>query len=132
MDDEQPALFGMARVPKPESKSPGQRLTEIQSMRIRTGIHPLSGKVAGCYLTLHPEAAAPEPSAEGRRCGNCRFRRPSNRGTSRDYPKCHFQTPAYARNAPRAFPRVTSGAASAVRGWWPACVDHQYPEEGPQ
>jgi hypothetical protein len=126
-NDDQPALFGMARVSPPAKQSPGRRLTEVQSTRIRSGVHPLSGHVAGRYLPLHVEAAAPEPSSPGRRCGNCRFHRTStNRGTSNDYPKCHYQSPAAERNTPRAFPRVSSGAASDCRAWWPACVDHEY------
>lgn len=127
--------------PAPPSTTAGQRLRARQSARIQAGMHPLDGVVTN--LRLHPDAARPvENDGHGtdpHRCGSCLHRRPVG-GHAKDYPKClHGYTatpiPESERkpNGPTLrirMPRVTHGAASDVRAWWPACVDWAPAEEG--
>jgi hypothetical protein len=100
--------------------SPNRRRTARQRDALQRGLHPLSLVLrVGHYLALHDEAApADDPKAAGRRCGNCRFRRrvAHEAGT---FPKCLFGAGA------EGAPRVTHGAGTDVRAWWPACRDHE-------
>lgn len=123
--DDQLALFPMAgkAVTDVRKLSADRQRTERQAARIRNGVHPLSGDIAGCFLTLHTEAApGHDRTAPGRRCGNCTYRQVLGHH-DRAYAKCTW--PTGARNAPR----VTNSAASDIRAWWPACRDHTYPPE---
>jgi hypothetical protein len=100
---------GPAPATPAEHISAGRKLTKRQQADVEHGRHPLTGGA------LHAEAAPAEPrSAPGRRCGNCRFRE-SIGHHDKTYPKCQFGGGG----------RVTSGAASDVRAWWPGCTDHQ-------
>jgi hypothetical protein len=109
---------------EPEKLSAGRRLTQRQRITIRTGLHPLSNVSAG-QLPLHREASRDPDVDGGRRCGNCaHHQRATNRGTASYYPKCHYPDPSN----PDYYPRVTSGAASDCRAWWPGCRDHQWKE----
>ncbi|MGH3377909.1 MAG: hypothetical protein ACRDP6_24565 [Actinoallomurus sp.] len=97
-----------------------QRRTVRQADALARGLHPLGLALKiGRYLAVHAEAAPSEDrTAPGRRCGNCRFRR-NLAHQSTTHPKCVFGS-----NGDGA-PRATHGAGTDVRGWWPACRDHE-------
>lgn len=77
------------------------------------GSHPLSLAV-GRHISLHADAAPPDDrKAEGLRCGTCRWRALLGHH-NRTYAKCVID--------PK---RLTHGAATDVRAWWPACVDYE-------
>lgn len=118
-------LFGVpdAPEPKPPKESPTVRRTRRQAAMLAAGLHPLStvlGTVSGSKLRLHTEAAPyGDHRAPGRRCGNCRFRKLVH-GGAQSYPKCAFGDGA----------RVSHGAATDCRAWWPACSDHEWKIDG--
>lgn len=114
------ALFDWLTTPQPPGLSADQRRTHRQTARLAHGVHPLG-------IALHPYAApADDRTAPGRRCGSCAFRR-LRPDKSRRYPKC-----TYTPDGGTTYPRITNGAATDVRRWWPACTDHEYgaPELG--
>ncbi len=115
-------------VPPPEKPSPDVRRRLGQYDTMAAGYHPL-GEVESAFggLKLH-EQAAPlgDRSATGRRCGNCRFHAVL-RYHAKSHPKCLFPGDRGADEVDRIGPpRVTHGAASDARAWWPACTDHSY------
>ncbi|MFC4062807.1 hypothetical protein ACFOWE_31335 [Planomonospora corallina] len=115
MADDLVPLFDVQAAPPPEpEESAGARRTCRQAEALACGRHPLTGG------RLHAEAAPHDDrSAAGRRCGTCRWRQPV-RGGARSYAKCLRGNGT----------RVTHGAATDVRAWWPACPDHSPdPEE---
>lgn len=127
MAADQPTLFDIApywvvpAVEPGERVSSGRRRTIRQHRDIAAGRHPLTGG------PLHPDAAPAEPAdAAGRRCGNCRFRRATNWGTARSYPKCWYGHDGDLSHPP---PRYSHSEATDVRAFWPACADHEYPPE---
>lgn len=89
------------------------RRTLRQKAVIGQGGHPLG---------LHPAAA------DGRTCGNCRFRKAIGTGSSRSHPKCVIEkgprSSTGLTNCP--FPRVSAGPGTDVRKWWPGCTDHEW------
>jgi hypothetical protein len=89
-----PDLEPVPVVPAPvaEKLSAGRRLTLRQKADIAAGRHPL---LSGMRL-----------ADNGETCGTCVHRTPS-RG-EHSWPKCEY--------------RVTRGAASDCRAWWPACT----------
>lgn len=101
----------------PEKLSAGRRLTLRQAADLARGIHPLTGG------RLHPDAApAGDRAAPGTRCGTCRFRGVIGYH-NRSYGKCLWPDPDAARID--LLPRVTHGAGSDCRAFWPACTDYQ-------
>lgn len=142
-EPDEPVLFDVTPVvPRPEpgvTLTPGERLRERQAARIAVGLHPLS--YDGAIIRLHPDAGRPLSKGEGDpdapTCGTCRFRIIVG-GHARSFPKCMYgrterEIPIEHR---RRFgptvrittPRATSGLASDVRTWWPACTAYE-PEE---
>lgn len=113
------ALFDLdpadVRAPDPgEDLSPDRRRTIRQAEALTRGVHPLALAV-GWRIRLHPDAApADDRKAPGLRCGGCRLREVIGHH-SRSYPKC---THGDGR-------RISHGAATDVRGWWPACTDYE-------
>lgn len=122
-----PTLFdvpGAEPPPPAEPLSPDRRRTARQHAAAAAGVHPLA-LVFGPAVRVHPDP--------DRRCGNCQHRGTAGRAR---YPKCLFgyqRTELPARHWRRrhgathevSMPRVTSGAATDVRAWWPGCTDHQ-------
>lgn len=102
--------------------SADRRRTRRQAEQIALGIHPLTGRRVHLLADLNPQPT------DGRslpyRCGSCIFRKVV-RHHDRSYPKCFFpgaqSADDFAQHGP---PRYTSGAASDVRAWWPACPDY--------
>lgn len=121
-------LFDVEPTPPPppaEKLSAERRRTIRQAEALARGRHPL-GLALGCTIRLHDEAApADDRTAPGRRCGNCKFRELFGYHT-RSYAKC-----AVGYTERRGYPRITHGAGTDVRAWWPACRDHQHTEEEP-
>jgi hypothetical protein len=108
-------LFG----PEPDAAPPAARLspdrrrTLRQRAAVEGGAHPLA-LVLGTRIRRHED--------EARACGNCRFRELlMYRGAT--YPKCVLANPSRQLGVGR----LTHGAATDVRRWWPACTDHEYP-----
>jgi hypothetical protein len=129
--DEQLDLFQVdesLRMPLPEPApdpyaglSADRRRTLRQATVLADGRHPLTG------YALHAEAApAGDRRAPGRRCGNC-WHRTAATWHDRTHLKCGWTgamgADEVARTAP---PRVTHGAGTDLRDWWPACGDHEY------
>lgn len=126
---------GPAPDERPPDLSPDARRTVRQLLDLQRGTHPLARVVSRPDLMrLHPQAApAEDRKAPGRRCGNCAFRRLLN-WHNRTYPKCLYGIQFADPNAHIGrLPRVSHGAATDVRAWWPGCVDHEYgdPELSP-
>ena len=101
-------LPGMPKPPSaPETAkaSAGRRLTERQTADIQAGHHPLTGG------PLHPQAdltAGCDP--RGLSCGTCAHRVLMQSAESgKSWPKCDVS-------------KMTHGAATDVRRWWPACT----------
>lgn len=104
------------------SLSAGQRLTLRQAQDIATGVHPLTRG------PLHPLASrernASAPKADPFTCGSCWFRGGQHHHDY-TYPKCYHPGNLSADEwETKGPPRVTRGAASDVRAWWPACTDY--------
>ncbi len=125
----EPTLFDAApyQVPAPE---PGPKLsgdarrTQLQQQRLDAGIHPLQ-PVVGRRLKVHPGAPpADDRTAPGPRCGTCWYRQTLGYH-NRAYAKClHPESLGAEEVEHHGYPRVTHGAASDVRVWWPACTDY--------
>jgi hypothetical protein len=113
-------------VPDPlEGLSADRRRTLRQAADLEARRHPLTGR------RLHEEAApAADRKAPGRRCGNCFFRT-SAMWHNKTFLKCaHPGSLGADEISVTAPPRVTHGAASDLRNWWPACPDHVYGDPG--
>lgn len=111
--------------------APGERLsgdrrrTLRQAAAIARGAHPLGLVITG--VQVHPDAdpartaSKDNVAARPLRCGTCVFREHLG-----GWAKCTVGAPSYA-NGERAVekaPRVSRGASTDVRGWWPACTDY--------
>lgn len=100
------------------------RRRERQAECLAHGLHPLTAAVR-FPIGLHPEAApADDRTATGRRCSTCVYRE-LLRYHNRTYPKCVADQDAEADG----LSRVTHGAGTDVRAWWPACALHVTREE---
>lgn len=112
-------LPGIKHAPPPEEKlSPDRKRTRRQMAALTRGQHPLSLALR-TPLPLHTDAApAGDIRAEGLRCGTCRFRELLGHH-DRSHPKCRAGGDV----------RVTHGAGTDVRAWWPACHDYE-PADG--
>jgi hypothetical protein len=106
-----------------EGLSAGQRLTLRQASDISIGRHPLTGGALHPLASRHRDADSTK--SDPFTCGSCYFRR-VEQYHDRAYPKCWRPNPNVGADAPmRAiYSRVTHGAGSDVRAWWPACTDY--------
>jgi hypothetical protein len=59
------------------------------------------------------------PNRGQRTCGNCRFRELLDYH-GRAYPKCTVDGEL----------RIAHSTATDVRAWWPACIDHEWGDNG--
>lgn len=133
---DQNALFDVEghRVPSPvvvvEEVSRDRRRTQRQRDLITAGVHPLTLTMMP-RLKLHPESGT---GTDDRRCGNCRYRESTLHHDYR-YPKCYFPGVGMGPEDLRkhGYPRVSRGAATDCRAWWPGCTDHEWgdPRMGP-
>ncbi|UQS95164.1 hypothetical protein Pam4_21 [Pseudanabaena phage Pam4] len=102
-------LFGGYDPPEePEVLSPDRRRTARQRALVAAGVHPLTGGPIHALASRHrdPTAARTDPFT----CGSCVHRAVLSTGGG-SYPKCLVGDGA----------RITHGAATDVRAWWPAC-----------
>lgn len=110
-------LFQLPAGARRRPASPQVKRTARQRFLITTGLHPLSTVVASRMLRLHPNAARdPTDRTSGPRCRDCAFRGPLNplgEPWEANTDRCWVNRGA----------RVTRGAATALRAWWPACED---------
>jgi hypothetical protein len=118
--------YRVAPEPAPD-RTGGQKRRDRQALRIRNGLHPLS--INGMRIPLHPDAPRDAARGDDRpypRCGTCRSRELLDWHT-RSYPKCA----AGLRDGQNAddSPRISHGADTDVRAWWPACVSYAPREE---
>lgn len=105
------ALFDVTPQPAPPQESEGQRRTRRQRELLAAGQHPLT-LVLSHPLRLHADAApGGDKRADGLRCGTCSHRTYAT-SNGRHYPKCTVPG------------RMSNGAATDCRAWWPACVNH--------
>lgn len=93
------------------SLSADRRRTLRQAEAIADGRHPLTGGPLHSLASRHRDAAAPK--SDPFTCGSCYFRA-SLAYHNRAYPKCLANDGA----------RISHGAGSDVRAWWPACPDY--------
>lgn len=111
--DRSAALFDLPAAPPVPKLSADRRRTIRQRQAVEQGVHPLSPALDQ-PLRLH--------SDENRTCGNCEFRSVGNPRNGRHYPKCLWRpTDTFP-----SYPRVSKGAGTDVRAWWPACETHEY------
>jgi hypothetical protein len=108
---------GVAAATDHATLSADRRRTQRQLDILGRGLHPLTAALRA-YIPLHKQAAPSEDrTAPGRRCGTCWYRHvfthPEN---GKPYPKCLADDGV----------RVTHGAGTDVRRWWPACTDHSF------
>lgn len=105
----------------PDDLSPDRKRTYRQQQDVTNGRHPLTGG------PLHPEASTDRNAGSGRRdpftCGSCVFRVLIGYHNG-EYPKCLWPDGIDAGSG-RRWPRVSHGAASDVRAWWPACPSYE-------
>ncbi|GAA0374818.1 hypothetical protein GCM10009530_26680 [Microbispora corallina] len=112
-DVDQPAL-----PPPAPAESEGVKRSRRQAAMLAAGLHPLSA-VLSSPLRLHAEAGpADDRTADGRRCGNCQFRKLLGHHNRR-YPKCIYGDG-----------RISHGEATDVRKWWPGCMNHEWRTDG--
>jgi hypothetical protein len=127
--DEPPAV-----VAEVEMLSADRRRTIRQTEAIARREHPLS-LALGWTLKLHDDAPV-DRDTSGPRCGSCVFR-VLDEYRNRTYPKCTADARPVTRRKfdgteyqATEYPRVSNGAGTDVRAWWPACPDYQ-PETAP-
>jgi hypothetical protein len=119
------------REPRPSedmSLSPGLRLTLRQAEMVTNGVHPLTRGPLHPLASKHRDADAPKDDPFT--CGSCYFRNSADYH-NRSYAKCWLPGPKTGQEIKYGavtvtvgYPRVTHGAASDVRAWWPACPDY--------
>ena len=131
MHDDVPLFAGYEPPPAPEPAAPvsaGRRLTLRQAAMIAVGTHPLTRGPIHSLASRHRDADAPKDDPFT--CGSCYFRN-SARYHNQSYSKCWLPGPDTGEvrdyggvRVTVGYPRVTHGAASDVRAWWPACPDY--------
>ena len=111
------ALFpGFEPPPPAPLMSVGQRLTARQAFDISVGRHPLWGGSLHPLASRHRDSTAPK--SDPFTCGSCWFREVF-RYHGKTYPKC-----VYGATNERCAQKVTHGASTDVRAWWPACPNY--------
>ena len=118
-------LFAGYEPPEPEpveTLSAGQRLTKRQAENVAAGIHPLTRGPLHPLASKHRDAASPK--SDPFTCGSCYFREVWGYH-NRSYAKCMFSGSRGADEVEKlGYPRVSHGATTDVRAWWPACRDY--------
>jgi len=103
--------------------SAGRRLTLRQAEMVTNGVHPLTRGPLHPLASKHRDSGAPKDDPFT--CGSCYFRNVEKYHDS-SYPKCWLPSPGVGANGSptQIYRRVTHGATSDVRAWWPACPDY--------
>jgi hypothetical protein len=113
-------------VPPPaDDRNSGQKRRDRQALRIAVGLHPLS--IDGMKIPLHsdvPRTATKDDDGAYPRCGTCQFRVLLDHHTRR-YPKCIVGVPVLIPFSRISSARISHGADTDVRAWWPACRDYE-------
>lgn len=91
--------------------SADRRRTLRQAERIADGVHPLTGGPLHELASRHRDAEAPKDDPFT--CGSCYFR---------ESLRYHLKT--YAKCVQGDGKRVSHGASTDVRAWWPACPNY--------
>lgn len=107
----------------PATLSPDRRRTARQAQAVVNGVHPLSLALRDPSIRMHPDAPRGR-TGEGPRCGSCWYRQLTSTGSARDWPKCTYGVENHTDQRPGRAPRMTRGAGTDVRGWWPACESY--------
>jgi hypothetical protein len=111
-------------LPPPAKKlSADRRRTQRQAEAIESGVHPLS-LATRSHIPLHPDAP-PRRGEPGKTCGDCKMRQKLSYHR-RSYAKCVLGYQATDAGQPSPPPRVSHGAGTDVRAWWPACKDFEW------
>lgn len=96
-----------------EKLSADRRRSIRQSTALANRVHPLS-LALGRTLRLHPDAPpGDDREAAGPRCGSCWYREVLG-----------YHNRSYAKCTADDGDRVSHGAGTDVRAWWPACRDY--------
>lgn len=112
----------------PEPKlSPDRRRTLRQEQAVANGVHPL-GLALRLPIRMHPDAPR-DRTSPGPRCGSCWYRRVLSYH-NRSYAKCLFGVENDTDQQPGIAPRVSHGAGTDIRAWWPACTDYSPGDSG--
>lgn len=115
----QPQTYAERAAARRGDLSAGRRLTLRQADLIDAGLHPLQAYGARrLEETREARFTRDDPPYQPATCGTCRLR---SRGR---WPKCTYAVVSPVTYAER-HPRVTHGATSDVRAWWPACEDYR-------
>lgn len=117
------ALFpGYEPPPAPEvPPTADRRRTARQAAAVAAGRHPLTGGPIHPLASRHRDADAPKDDPYT--CGSCWFRTVITYHGGR-FPKCLFGVENPTDRNPAKAPRVSHGAGTDVRAWWPACPDY--------
>lgn len=125
----QPDLFETepAAPPEPAEKlSPDQRRTQRQHQAIANGVHPLGLVIPG--VSVHLEVLVGGSTIT---CGDCQYR-VLDRHHNASHPKCTFGAYEETRKGYQeqpwvatVYPRISRGAGTDVRAFWPACSDFE-------
>ncbi len=116
--------YQQAPAEPPAKVSPDVRRRQRQQQAIGGGSHPLSAAL-GYHIPLHPEAPrSDDRKAPGPRCGSCWYRRSISTNGGAVWPKCLYGASNDTDTEPGVAPRVSHGAGTDVRRWWPACRDY--------
>lgn len=128
----QPDLFEVepAAPPEPDVKlSPDQRRTQRQHQAIANGVHPLGLVIPS--VRVHLEVLVGGSTIT---CGDCQFRK-LDRHHNASHPKCTFGSSEVHRVGHEGkgyvateYPRISRGAGTDVRAFWPACMDFEAAE----
>lgn len=112
-----------------EKMSADRRRTQRQHEAIAAGLHPLS-------MALDTKIRLLPYSADGPlTCGDCRFRKLFSHH-NRAYPKCTWGSVSRKKigilgdpYTATEYPRLSNGAGTDIRAFWPACTEFQPKEE---
>lgn len=107
-------------VAQPRPLSEQRRRTLRQERAMANGVHPLALALRDPTIRVHPDAPRDRGGA-GPTCGSCWYRRQTATNGNRNWPKCTYGAENWTDQTRGRAPRVTHGAGTDVRRWWPAC-----------
>jgi hypothetical protein len=125
------ALFDAALYVQPAQPklSEQRRRTLRQEQAAANGVHPLALALRDPTIRVHPDAPR-DRTGDGPRCGSCWYRRAVETNGNRRWPKCTYGVENWTDQTRGRAPRVTHGAGTDVRRWWPACDSYSPGDPG--